>query len=180
MARHPALVNMLRLSGAALLLGACAYMPPLPERPRDVFTVPITNRGHAVPEDQLQQVTVGVSTRADVQAVLGSPSHSGTFTDNVWYYISGVTQLRPLRTQALRSQRVVVVAFDNRGVVSEVRQISDGEMPSVNFVSRETPSPGNERSLLQALFGNVGSVGPGPGANQPGTSIAGPSASGGR
>jgi hypothetical protein len=35
-------------------------------------------------------------------------------------------------------------------------------------VRRITPSPGNERTLLQQLFGNIGRVGPGIG-NQPQT-----------
>lgn len=192
MARHPALVNI-RLSrapsfaarglaplGLALLaLGGCAYLPPLPERPRDVFTSPIINRGHAVTDEQLTQITPGVSTRTDVQALLGSPSQSGTFSDENWYYISGVTQIRPGRTEALRSQRVVVIAFNPQGAVTEVRQLSQADMPSINFVSRETPSPGNERSLMQALFGNVGRFGPGA-TGASGIGAAGPQASTGR
>lgn len=161
MARHHALVNIRALALLALpALGGCAYLPPLPERPREVFTTPVVNRGHAVTDDQLSQITQGVSTRADVQAVLGSPSQTSTFTDSSWYYISAVTQLRPARAMALRSQRVVVVDFSPAGTVSEVRQLSQDDMPRVNFVSRETPSPGNDRSLMQALFGNVGRVGP--------------------
>lgn len=166
MARHPALVNIRRLAALALpVLGGCAYLPPLPDRPRDVFTTPIVNRGHAVSDEQIAQLTPGVSSRADVQALLGSPSHAGTFSDENWYYISGVTQQRPARTMALRSQRVVVVAFNPAGTVAEVRQLNQNDMPRVNFVERETPSPGTERSLLQALFGNVGRVGPAPGGS---------------
>lgn len=161
MARHPALVNIRLLAALALpALAGCSYLPPLPERPRDVFTTPIVNRGHAVTEEQLSQITRGVSTRADVQAVLGSPSQTGTFSDSTWFYISGVTQLRPGRAMALRSQRVVVVDFTPAGTVADIRQLNQGDMPSVNFVSRETPTPGNERTLMQALFGNVGRVGP--------------------
>jgi len=154
---------------AALLLGGCAYLPPLPERPRDIFTTPAINRGHAVTADQLRQVTPGVSTRADVQAALGSPSHTGTFTDGEWYYISAVSQVRPARALAVREQRVVVVAFDPAGTVREVRQVDDSAMPRVEFVTRETPSPGTERTILQTLFGNVGRVGPGAGALTPQT-----------
>ncbi len=146
---------------ALLLLGGCAYLPPLPERPRDVFTTPAINRGHAVTADQLRQVTPGVSTRADVQAALGSPSHTGTFTEDEWYYISAVSQVRPARSLAVRNQRVVVVAFDGAGMVREVRQVDETTMPRVAFVARETPSPGTERTILQTLFGNVGRVGPG-------------------
>ena len=38
-------------------------------------------------------------------------------------------------------------------------------MPRVTMVSRETPTPGNERTLLQALFGNIGRFGPNPGGS---------------
>jgi outer membrane protein assembly factor BamE (lipoprotein component of BamABCDE complex) len=181
MVRTARLVNSraLLLVAAALGLGACAYMPPLPERPRDIFTAPITNRGHAVTEEQLQQINVGVSTRADVQALLGSPSHSGTFSDENWYYISSVTRLRPGQSLAVRDRRVVVVNFDSRGTVREVRQLGDADMRNVAFVDRETPTPGTERTLLQALFGNVGRVGPnlGPQQQTPGSAGGG---SGGR
>ena len=166
MARHPALVNIRILSALALpVLSGCAYLPPLPERPRNVFTTPIVNRGHAVSEEQIAQLTPGVSSRADVQALLGSPSQTSTFSDDTWYYMSSVTQLRPARTIAVRSRRVVVVSFSPAGTVAEIRQLSQDDMPSVAFVDRETPSPGTERSLLQALFGNVGRIGAAPGGS---------------
>jgi len=172
MARHPALVNIRTLAAALALpalvlpaLAGCAYLPPMPERPRDVFTTPIVNRGHAVTEEQLAQITQGVSTRADVRAVLGSPSQTSTFSDNAWYYISAVTQLRPGRALAVRSQRVVVVDFSPAGTVAAIRQLNQADMQRVDFVERETPSPGTERTILQALFGNVGRVGPAPGGS---------------
>lgn len=155
-------VNPRALLGLAALLGlsACSYLPPLPERPRNVFTIPITNRGHAVTEDEIRQLTPGVSTRADVQAALGSPSHSGTFSDEAWYYISSVTRQRPGQTLGMVSQRVVVAEFDRAGVLRRVGEVDPREMRSVAMVGRETPTPGTERTLLQALFGNVGRVGP--------------------
>jgi len=178
MARHPALVNIRVSATLAVLLGGCSYLPPAPEMPRQVFTTPITNRGHAVTPEQLAQINPGVSTRADIQALLGSPSQTGTFSDENWYYISGATQLRPARNIALRAQNTVAVTFSRNGTVSEVRQIGLNDMQPVNFVARETPSPGNERSILQALFGNVGRFGPTPGGQTVGT--GGPPVSTGR
>ncbi len=162
MARAPHLVNILAPLVTAGLLAGCAYLPPLPERPRDVFTTPVIPRGHAVPEETLAQITPNVSTRQDVQALLGSPSHAGTFSDNSWYYISSRTQQRPGRTLAVRDQQVVVVDFAANGTVTGVRRIGQGEMPRVDFVARETPTPGNERTILQALFGNIGRFGASP------------------
>jgi outer membrane protein assembly factor BamE (lipoprotein component of BamABCDE complex) len=151
---------------ATLLLAGCSYLPPLPERPRNVFTLPVTNRGHLVTEDQLRQLTPGVSTRADAQAALGSPSHAGTFNDENWYYISSVSTQIPANTPRITDRRVTVLAFDRGGVLREVRQVEPGEMRRIAMVSRETPTPGTERSLLQALFGNIGRVGPNLGQQQ--------------
>ena len=67
---------------------------------------------------------------------------------------------------------MVAVDFNEAGVVSDVRrmELSDGKV--VNYVSRKTPSPGKELSILEQLVGNVGRFGTGglkPGQGAPGT-----------
>ncbi len=169
------------LFGLALLgLGACSYLPNLPPLPgTDIFDAPRQIRGHAVDPEDLSQVTAGVSTRTDVEALLGSPSAIGTFDDREWYYISGVTRLRPGRQQALEDQQVVLIRFDDRGTVQQVRRLGRDDGREVQMVERVTPSPGNERTLLQQLFGNIGRVGPGLGNTGPtGPGAPAPTASG--
>lgn len=147
-----------------LLLGGCS-----------VFQAPTMQRGNRVTEEQLQEIVPGVQTRQDVQALLGSPTQSSTFGDPVWYYISSQTRQRPAQEQAVSSQQTVVVEFDPRGVVTRVRTLGEEDGRRVAVVARETPTPGNDRTLLQALFGNVGRIGPGasvptsPGATGSGT-----------
>jgi outer membrane protein assembly factor BamE (lipoprotein component of BamABCDE complex) len=151
-----------RALAAALCLVAagCQYLPPLPERPRDVFSSPVIARGHLVASEQLQQITPGVTARADVQALLGSPSQTATFSDDTWYYISSSTQLRPGRALAVSNQRVVVVAFNPNGTVRELRELGQADGRNISFASRETPVPGNDLTLLQGLFGNIGRFNP--------------------
>ncbi|MFC7539630.1 hypothetical protein ACFQU2_09410 [Siccirubricoccus deserti] len=76
----------------------------------------------------------------------------------------------------MSDQRTVVVQFDERGVVREVKTLGAEDGQPVAMVARETPSPGNERTLLQALFGNVGRIGPGAAqaGTGPGTMAPGP------
>lgn len=146
----------------ALLLAGCASLPaiPLPERPRELFAAPVTNRGHLVADEQLAQLTPGVSTRADVQALLGSPSHAGTFSDESWYYISSQSHIRPAQSLAVYDRRVVAVDFNAAGTVTGVRRVAEPDMARIAFVSRETPTPGTEQTWLQRIFGGVGRVGP--------------------
>jgi outer membrane protein assembly factor BamE (lipoprotein component of BamABCDE complex) len=143
-----------------------------------VFDSPIVQRGNRVTDEMLAQITPGVQTRQDVQALLGSPTQSSTFGDGSWYYISSNTRARPGRELAVSDQRTVVVLFDDRGVVREVKTLGAEDGQSVAIVSRETPTPGNDRTLLQALFGNVGRIGPGAAQGGsptgPGTAAPGP------
>lgn len=155
-----------------LLLGACS-----------IFQAPVVQRGNRVTADQLGEITPGVQTKADVRAVLGSPTQTGMFGDDEWYYISSTTRARPAGQLVVSDQQTVVVEFDRGGVVRRVRALDGGEARDVRMVERETPVPGNERTLLQALFGNVGRFGAGAlGAQQqaptPGVGSMGQSAGG--
>ncbi len=142
-----------RLALAAGLLAALAGC--------SLFEAPVVARGHRVTEEQIRDITPGVHTRADVQALLGSPTASSTFGDTSWFYISSRTRQRPGRALQVSDQETVAVDFDGRGVVRGVRVLTEADARPVQMVSRETPTPGNERTLLQALFGNVGRFGPG-------------------
>ena len=139
-----------------LLLGACSAVQ-----------APVVQRGSRVTADQLREITPGVQTKDDVRAVLGSPTQTGMFGDDEWYYISTNTRQRPAGQLLVSDQQIVAVEFDRRGVVRRVHALDPGEAREVRMVARETPVPGNERTLLQALFGNVGRFGAGALGSQP-------------
>ena len=132
-----------------------------------IFRSPVIARGNRPSAEQIKDISVGVHTRSDVQALLGSPTSSSAFGDQSWYYISAQTRLRPMQHFGIADPETVAVDFDKQGVVKAVRVMTEADMNDVRMVSRETPSPGNDRTLMQALFGNVGRVGPAPtdGAN---------------
>ena len=130
---------------AALALGACEKQAPPP-----------VTRGNRIEAEKLAQITKGVQTRSDVAALLGPPTARGTFDEENWYYISGNTQVMPGRYLELRDRVVVAISFDRRGVVQDIRELKPTDGQDVGMVARETPVPGTERNMLQALFGNIG------------------------
>jgi outer membrane protein assembly factor BamE (lipoprotein component of BamABCDE complex) len=139
---------------ATLALGACERLAPPP--------VP---RGNRVDAERLSQINKGVQTRGDVLALLGPPTARGTFDEENWFYISGYTQVMPGRYLELRDRVVVAISFDRRGVVQNIRELKPDDGRDVGMVSRETPVPGTERNILQALFGNIGRPSLGDGAS---------------
>jgi outer membrane protein assembly factor BamE (lipoprotein component of BamABCDE complex) len=138
------------LLATTLALGGCA-----------LFGAPDEPRGNRVDADVLREITPGVQTKADVTALLGSPSATGTFDPNEWYYISATSHIRPGRVPGIEKQRVVVVSFNQQGVVQGIRELGEEDGRNIRTVERTTPVPGNDRSLLQALFGNIGRFGAG-------------------
>ncbi len=117
-------------------------------------------RGNKIDPDALAELTPGTSTRADATALLGSPTAHATFDDNSWIYINETTRPRIGRTQGVLNQRVVVLRFDQQGVLQEVRRLNEDDSMPVSVVARATPSPGNDTSIMQQLFGNIGRFSP--------------------
>ena len=130
---------------ACLLLGGCSF-----------FQAESQVRGNRVDADQLKELVPGTSTQADVTSLIGSPTARATFDDNTWIYISEVTRPRVGRVQAVLSQNVVVLSFNDQGVLKDIKKLNQENLVPVPVVARATPSPGTEASFLQQLFGNIG------------------------
>jgi len=133
------------LLALCLLLAGCSFFQAEPQL-----------RGNRVDADQLKQLVPGTSTRADVTALVGSPTARATFDDNTWLYISEVTRPRIGRVQGVLDQDVVVLRFNEQGVLQDVKTLTGDDSVPVTVVARTTPSPGTEASFLQQLLGNVG------------------------
>jgi len=118
-------------------------------------------RGNRIDSDQMAELNPGVSTKADVTAVVGSPTARDTFDDNTWIYIGEMTQSRIGQTLGEVSQHVVVMTFDQGGVLRNIEQKTKADALPVTVVRRITPSPGTEASFLQQLLGNIGRFNPG-------------------
>jgi outer membrane protein assembly factor BamE (lipoprotein component of BamABCDE complex) len=128
-----------------MLVGGCS-----------VFEAQSQLRGNHVDADQLNELVPGTSTRNDVTALIGSPTARATFDDNTWIYISEVTRPRIARVQGVLSQDVLVLSFNEQGVLQDMKRLNQEDALPVTVVARTTPSPGTEASFLQQLFGNIG------------------------
>jgi outer membrane protein assembly factor BamE (lipoprotein component of BamABCDE complex) len=128
-----------------LSVTACSWILPPPQ-----------TRGNKIDADELKQLVLGTSTKADVTALVGSPTQKATFDDNSWLYITETTRTRVGRTLGVLDQEVVVLTFDDRGVLTGVKTVTKDDAVPVSVASRTTPSPGTEASFMQQLLGNIG------------------------
>jgi outer membrane protein assembly factor BamE (lipoprotein component of BamABCDE complex) len=146
--RFPALFLVV----AGVALSGCSVFSSL--------TFPPQTRGNKVDPELLAQLVPGTSTRSDATALIGSPTARATFDDNTWIYIGEVTKPVIAGTQSVENQEVVVLTFDQGGVLQNIERKNQNDAQNVTVVSRTTPSPGNNASIMQQLLGNVGRFNP--------------------
>ncbi len=125
-----------------------------------LFTDAPHYRGISVSESDLKQLTPGVSQQADVQALLGPPTFVEQFDPNNWVYVSQITKMRIARTEGVKSQKVVVVTFNNDGSFKSVTTKTMANAVPVMMDGKQTPVPGGSAGFFQQLIGGVGSYNP--------------------
>lgn len=112
-------------------------------------------RGNIVEDFRMAEIVPGVSTRTTVLKSMGSPSTEAPFDQNVWYYIGQKTEKRGIFDPKVVDKKVVVVAFNEEGVVEAIDTI-EADQINVPRVRRKTPTSGNEITIMEQLLGNVG------------------------
>jgi outer membrane protein assembly factor BamE (lipoprotein component of BamABCDE complex) len=121
-------------------------------------------RGNLPDQKRVATIEPGVTTKQEVSQILGSPSSVSTFSDRTWYYISRRTEQTAFFQPEVLDQQVVVVGFDEGGVVRDVQRLSLADSRPVDPSTRETPSAGKELGFMEQLLGNLGKFNPAGGA----------------
>lgn len=127
---------------AALFMGACA--------PR------VAVRGNAINIEDVATIKIGSHTRNSVFELLGSPSNQSSFGEETWYYISQLTETTAFLAAEVKERQVVMVKFDNKGVVSFVDVIDTNQAQAVIPAEGATPTAGNSLSFVDQILSNLG------------------------
>ena len=146
---RPAPLPILSLFGALLALSGCALFSDAPRY-----------RGIAVTQHDLNELAPGMASEADAQALLGPPTFQEQFEPNNWVYVSQITKMRIGNTEGVEQQHVVVLTFDNNGILKSVSQKDLQNGVQVAMDKSETPVPGGHAGFIQQLVGGVGSYNP--------------------
>ncbi|WP_426442741.1 outer membrane protein assembly factor BamE [Bradyrhizobium genosp. P] len=109
-------------------------------------------KGYIMPQGALEQIPIGAS-QDQVLIVMGTPSTVATLDGEVFYYISQRAS-RPVAfmNQRVIDQRVIAVYFDKNRQVRRLANygLQDGKV--FDFVSRTTPTSGQEISYITPLL----------------------------
>lgn len=138
-----ALAAALLIPAAAASLSACA---------------PVTSySGFQAIESDPKDVKVGTDTKSTVRGRLGSPSATGAFDSNTWFYMNQLKSRVAFKQPEVIARNVTAITFNKDSeVVESVNNytLKDGKV--IAFNGRETPTRGRELTILEQILGNVG------------------------
>jgi len=109
-------------------------------------------KGYILPPGALEQIPIGAS-QDQVLIVMGTPSTVATLSGEVFYYISQRSERKvAFMNQHVVDQRVIAIYFDKNRQVQRLANygLQDGRI--FDFISRTTPTSGQELSYLTPLF----------------------------
>ena len=129
-------------------------------------------RGYIDDERLTGLVQPGIDNEQSVQSTLGRPTFTSQFGPETWYYVSSVTGRKPFVRPKIQTHSVLAVRFDSAGNVVAADRSGIDQVVYLTPDGDETPTLGRERTFLEDLFGNIGTVGA-PGAAPAGGGGAG-------
>jgi outer membrane protein assembly factor BamE (lipoprotein component of BamABCDE complex) len=112
-------------------------------------------RGYVLPDGALEQIPLGAS-QEQVLLVLGTPSTVATVSGEAFYYISQKAD-RPVAfmLEKVTDQRVIAVYFDKGRKVQRLAEYGMKDGKVFDFVSRTTPTSGNDLNVITTVLHNL-------------------------
>ena len=116
------------------------------------------HRGFLVDQALVDSVLPGVDNKMSVERTLGRPTLASQFGDPVWYYVSTDTRQVAFHTPTVVKQTVLRVRFDAKGRVIGVDHAGAEKVAKITPEQDYTKVLGKKRTLIEDLFGNIGTV----------------------
>ncbi len=115
----------------------------------------ISSHGHIINENELKQINIGTTTRADILDMLGQPSFKGAFDTQKIYYSSQV-MLQPVASTKQTQKRIVYIfTLDDKNILQSIDLINKEDGLQIAHIDDKTPTPGDTFGILEQVFSNL-------------------------
>ena len=115
----------------------------------------ISSHGHIINENELKQINIGTTTRADILDMLGQPSFKGAFDTQKLYYSSQV-MLQPVASTKQTQKRIIYIfTLNDKNTLQSIDLIDKEDGLQIAHIDDKTPTPGDTFGILEQVFSNL-------------------------
>lgn len=118
------------------------------------------NHGYVPPESDLENLIVGVDTRATVDDLIGPPSVSGMVGDGDYYYVRSRQRTYMMFRPQVVEREVLAISFNDDDTIANIETfgLEDGQV--VPLSRRVTDSSVVRNGFLRQMLRNIGAISP--------------------
>ena len=115
----------------------------------------VSSHGHIINENELKQINIGTTTRANILDMLGQPSFKGAFDAKKLYY-SSLIMVQPVASTKKTQKRIVYVfTLNDKKILQSIDVINKEDGFQIAHIDDKTPTPGDTFGILEQVFSNL-------------------------
>ena len=118
------------------------------------------DKHHGVPflEEKQKLLVVNKTNKNEIRKILGSPSTTSKFNNDVWIYIERKltqSELKNLGRMKLIKNDVLVLEIDNRGILNNKSFYNKDDMENVKMVEATTKDGFNKKTFIYDFMSSM-------------------------
>ena len=119
----------------------------------------VTRHGYIAEEGALGEIELG-SSKEQVRLIMGTPTTTAAIGNEVYFYISETEEQLLFLEPQIVDRRVLTFYFGDEGRLGRIANygLQDGKV--FDFITRTTPTRGDDLTVLRQIFGNIGNINP--------------------
>ena len=122
------------------------------------FNKIVDSHGSHYLEKKEKELTINISNKNDIIALLGPPSTKSKFDNDLWIYIERKktrTTLLKLGKKKIHINNVLLLEIDNKGLLAKKKLFNIKDMNKINFVKEKTEIAYSKRSFVYDFLSSM-------------------------
>ena len=115
----------------------------------------VSSHGHVINENELKQIVIGTTTKADIVQLLGQPSFAGAFDTQKLYYSSQVMLQSVASVKQTQHRVIYIFTLSKNNVLEEINLVNKDDGLTIAHIDDKTPTPGDTFGILEQIFKNL-------------------------
>ena len=116
------------------------------------------NHGINYLENRYNLLKIDFTNVNDTRTLLGYPHSKSIDNDKTWYYFERTISkgsLHKFGQQVLRDNNVVVLTFNERGILKKKEFLNKADMKDLKFTKKIPPNIKNQKSFVNRFLGSI-------------------------
>ena len=116
------------------------------------------NHGYISLQAKFDKITINKTNKNDILKIIGPPSSTSNFDKNKWFYIQTKKEnqsLFKLGIKKIEKNNVLVVIFNNKGILEEKKMLNLSDMKNVKYVKNVTEKEYKQNNTLYKILSSL-------------------------